>query len=501
MTLDLRWIFTAACEPVTRFPLAKARARAGVATLVLASVTAPALPAPRGELPPIPDLARRADDFDVAVQGQIQKALEKLRTNPDSAEANGNLGMILHAHQLYELAEPLYVRARLLDPDSFSWSYYLGVIRVPLGKERDAEKTLRLAVGLQPDYVPARMALAETLQKLGELEESRETYTQILEDHPRSASAYAGLGRVCWEQGKVAEAIENYERAYELFPKFGLAHYALGLAYRRLGNAEKAQEHFSLFQRHSTKEPSLEDPVLDAIQALGSPVEYSLREGFTLRERGKFKEAATAFEKVLGIQPDHAVAHANLVPLYIALGDPAKVEQHYRAAVAIDPGMYTTHYNFGTYLARSGRSAEAMEVFRRALEVNPFHATSHSNLGYLLDQQGKSEEAEKHLLLAIQYEPNSQLPHFNMGRLLMARGKPGEAIPHLQQTLTPENESVPLHVYTLALAHAQVGDFEKAREYALQARKKAVGPGQEPVVEAIEELLTFLDMMAELDEY
>ncbi len=87
-----------------------------VATLLLASVIAPVLPVAAGQLPPIPDLARRTGEFEAVVQEQIQKALQQLRGDPDSAEANGNLGMILHAHLLYELAEPLYVRAQLLAP-------------------------------------------------------------------------------------------------------------------------------------------------------------------------------------------------------------------------------------------------------------------------------------------------------------------------------------------------------------------------------------------------
>ena len=114
------------------------RARAGVATLLLASVIAPVIPAPAGQLPPIPDLTERTDEFDATLQGQIMKALENLQMNPDSAEANGNLAMILHAHNRYELAEPLYLRARLLDPNSFPWAYYLGVIQIPLGKQTEA---------------------------------------------------------------------------------------------------------------------------------------------------------------------------------------------------------------------------------------------------------------------------------------------------------------------------------------------------------------------------
>ena len=193
-------------------------ARIGAASLLFASLIAPAVSAPVEQLPPIPRLAERKDEFDATIREQILQALEKLQGDPQDATANGRLGMILHAHERYELAEPLYRRARLLDPDSFPWAYYLGVIQGPLGKQNEAAQTLRLAVALKRDYLPARMALAETLQKLGELAESRRMYSEILADHPQSASAYFGLGRVSWEEGEVAEAIRNYERACQLSP-------------------------------------------------------------------------------------------------------------------------------------------------------------------------------------------------------------------------------------------------------------------------------------------
>ncbi len=474
-------------------------ARLGVATLLFASMIAPVIPAPVEQLPPIPELAERKDEFDATIQEQIKKAFEKLQKDPNSAEANGNLGMILHAHQRYELAETLYRRAQLLDPHSFPWAYYLGVCRATLGKQSEAEKTLRLAVGLKPDYLPARMALAGSLQKLAEQEQSREMYQQILRDHPQSASAYAGLGRVYREEGEVAEAIKNYEKACQLFPEFGAAHYALGLAYRNLENAEKSREHLSQFRRHSSNKPPLEDPLLEAIQSLKSKAAYYLKQGIALRDQGQFQEAATALKEALKIEPDDPVVHGNLSSLYIALRDPVKVEQHYRAAVAIDPGMYKTHYNFAVFLGMAGRTAEAMDVLRKALEVNPFHALSHNNLGYLLAEQGKSEEAEKHFLLAIRYEPNFSLPHSNLGRLLMAQRKHKEAIQHFHKALATEDENTPEHIYTLALAYAHQGDFEKARDYALQAKQKAIGPGQESVADESEKLLIQLNKMAKPD--
>ncbi len=459
---------------------------------LLAITIAPFLPAQSQILPPVLDLAPRLDEFDAASRKQIRDALDRVRLHPRDAEANGRMGMMLHAHQRYEFAEPFYLRAHRLESDSFSWAYYLGIIQGRLGKLDNASSSLRLATKLNPDYLPARLALAQALRKIGALEESRELYCGIVEDHPETASAWAGLGRISWEAGEASEAVENYRKAVERFPRYGAAHYALGQAYRSLGKLEPAREHLSQFQRHSAQKPPVEDPLLDAVQTLESRAGHFFREGFVLREERRFKEAAAAFEELLNLEPGHAIAHANLVSLYIVLRNPAKVEQHYRSAVAADPGLYKTHYNFGTYLGHRGRTGEAVATLRKAVEINPFHADSHSNLGHLLAQLGKSMEAETHMRLAIRHQPNFQLPHFNLGRLLLTQGRYEEAVRHLHETLDGQGGGDPLHVYTLALAYAQLGELEKAEHYALKAKRKAVGPDHAGVARDIESLLTEL---------
>ena len=195
----------------------------------------------------------------------------------------------------------------------------LGIIRAPLGKLDEAEISLRQAVDLKSNYLPAQLALAETLQKLRKLRESRQVYEQILKKYPQSASAYAGLGRVCWEEGKVSEAIKNYQKACDLFPEFGAAHYALGLAHRNLKNEEKTQEHFSKFQRYSSREPLAEDPFLDAIQSLQSKVSYYLKQAISLRDQGQFREAIVVLEEALKLDQNHPVLHGKLSWLYFAV--------------------------------------------------------------------------------------------------------------------------------------------------------------------------------------
>ena len=98
--------------------------------------------------------------------------------------------------------------------------------------------------------------------------------------------------------------------------------------------------------------------------------------------------------------------------------------------------------------------------------------------------------------LAIRHQPNFQLPHFNLGRLLLTQGRYEEAVRHLHKTLDGKDDGDPLHVYTLALAYAQLGELEKSEHYAIRAKRTAVAPDQAGIARNIESLLTELKRAA-----
>ena len=194
---------------------------------------------PSTDAPPLPEVS--LDSFLPAIRTEVEKALNAATDDPDDPERVGELCMVLHAHQQNAAAEACYDRASALAPDEFRWVYLLGDVRVEQGRIDQGIEHFRRALGIDPDYVPAKVKLADALLKKGELAESEQFYAEATAAAPDSALTFYGLGRVQAAKGDSAAAAKSYERAIELFPEYGAAHYALGLAYRRTGKGRRSE--------------------------------------------------------------------------------------------------------------------------------------------------------------------------------------------------------------------------------------------------------------------
>src|SRR6266576_2954235 len=97
----------------------------------------------------LPDLPRLTiANFQPQIRDQVQKAYRAVEAKPRDPEANGRLGMVLHAFEQYESAERCYRRARILDSNRFQWAYYLGLAEANEGKNEEAAAALRDGIRL-----------------------------------------------------------------------------------------------------------------------------------------------------------------------------------------------------------------------------------------------------------------------------------------------------------------------------------------------------------------
>lgn len=440
------------------------------------------------DLPDLPTLT--IVNFRPQIRDQVQKAYEEVKAKPRNADANGRMGMLLHAFSQFESAELCYRRARLLDSNRFQWAYYLGLTQALDGKNQEASRTLLDATRLNPQYLPARLKLAEVLLTLGRLDESQAILESIAKDDPQFAPVYYWLGRVDSAKGHAPASIEQYRKACQLWPTFGTAHYALALVYQGTGATAEAREHMAAYQKYKADgDPQPEDPLLEAVRSLDNTALAHLMKGVDLENAGQLDGAIAEHEEAVKQDPKMAQAHANLIALYARAGRADRAEAEYRATVAINPNLPQSHYDYGVLLVSQRRYREAEDAFRKALESSPNYAEAHSNLGAMLELRGKTEEAIQHYQAAVDNKPQFRMAHFQLGHLLLMKKRTGEAITQLTQTLGPEDGDTPRCMYALGVAYAEAGDYASAERYLKEAGQRANTFGQNQLAGQIETTL------------
>jgi len=444
--------------------------------------------------PAVPELPRLSlDNFSPGIQEQIGEAYSYARSHPGDAAASGRLGMVLQTYGLLQEAAVCYRRAGQLEPNVLQWAYYLGVVEADQGKCDGAASTLRLALHIDPDYLPAKLRLANCLLASAEWDTSGRLYADIVEQHPDNADAYYGLGRVRAARRDLAGAAVAYRKATELFPEFGAARYALALTYRALGKADQAGEQLHLYEKNKVGVPPAGDPLLAEVHALNRSATYQVQYGAELEKQGKLEESAAAHEKALEIDPQLVQAHINLIELYGRLGQFEKAEEHYRTAIRLNPDSAESFYNYGVLLLSTDKFQLAEDPFRKTIEINPYYSGAHNNLGYLLERRSSFSEAEAEYRKAIENRPADRQAHFNLGRILVNQKKYLEGIQELEKTIEPEDENSPRYVYALGAAFARSGDRQNALRYIRQARDGAAARGQSALLTSIERDLRALE--------
>jgi tetratricopeptide (TPR) repeat protein len=444
-----------------------------------------------------PELPRIVpDDFPPAtIREKVRVAYAAVVSNPLDASANGKLGMILEAYRPDdERAEACYRRAHQLDPRSFRWTYYLAMVLAAQAKYDQAIATLQQALQLDSEYLPARLKMGEYLATEGRPDDARKVYENIVRQHPESAQTYYALGQAYETARDLNKAVDSFRKACELFPYFGAAHYALARAYQRLGKTDAAREELARYEENKYDIPGVGDRLQAELDELYMDPQSLFGLAIELGNRGRWKEAIAKHELVLQFEPRLLRAHINLISLYGHLHEFEKAEEHYFAAVRLDPNQSESYYNYGVLLMQENKGREAEEAFRKALAANSQYAEAHNNLGDLLQREGKLAEAMAEFEKAIRNKPDFPQAHFNLGRLLVNQGRYKDAIDELLKTLSSQDdEGRPTYLYAVGAAYARAGDRDNGIRYMRLAREQAASRQQSSLLNSIDHDIRILE--------
>jgi tetratricopeptide (TPR) repeat protein len=439
------------------------------------SMTAPAqTDVPRLSLETYPAEARAA----------IARAHALATARPEDGDAVGGLARVLQAWEQWDAAHQAYARAQALAPRAFDWPYLDAIVLQRLARPDEAVAQLTAALAVSPDYLPARLKLAEARLDAGDLAESARLFAALTDPACQPAVQF-GLGRIAAAEGRRDEAIERFQRAIALFPEYAAAHYALALAYRSAGRTDDARAELAEHARYGSRWPGLPDPVLARVTALREDAGALLQKGIKLADAGDVDGAIEAHEAALARDPSLTQAHANLISLYARAHNFAKVEEHYRATAAAGSAA-DAEYDYGVALAMQEKWDAAADAYRRAIAANPLHANAHNNLGQIFERGRQVDAALAEYQRAVAAQPTLRLARFNEARMLMGLGRSAEAIPELERIVDPRDAEAPRYLFALSAAHLRAGHRDEARTWAAAARDLAVKYGDTALAAAID---------------
>ena len=145
---------------------------------------------------------------------------------------------------------------------------------------------------------------------------------------------------------------------------------------------------------------------------------------------GEFSSSRRLWESTLIINPRCAIAHNNLGLAIQGAGDLPDAEQHFRAALAIDPALPAAATNLAGVLQHEGRWRESALAYASALNRTP-DPKDFNNYGVVLLQLGEVASAREQFLAAARLEPSMLSPHFNLYKIALTQNNAAAATDEL----------------------------------------------------------------------
>ena len=198
---------------------------------------------------------RTPADFEKAI-GFFQQAIDR---DPNYAMAYSGLADTYALKTVYSSDPPreLMPRAKAAATKALELDPALAEAHASLGQIVEyydydfvtAEKSLRRAVELNPNYPSAHLWLSELLTAQGRFDEALVEIRRALDLDPMSTIINKIHADILMDSRRYDEAIEQYRKTIELDPKFPLTYYLLGRAYEAKGMYDQAVESYGKYPR------------------------------------------------------------------------------------------------------------------------------------------------------------------------------------------------------------------------------------------------------------
>jgi aspartate beta-hydroxylase len=123
--------------------------------------------------------------------------------------------------------------------------------------------------------------------------------------------------------------------------------------------------------------------------------------------RGQNATAASLWQRVLKLDPQHAPSLNYLGAYALAQGDASEAAQYLNRAIQSDPGLAIAHANLARLHSQQGDAALALAAITAAIHAEPTAWGAHLEKARLLESAGRTREAATAWSDGLQYMPEA----------------------------------------------------------------------------------------------
>ncbi len=408
-------------------------------------------------VPPRPDLRALPAELSRRVAACEQRA----RAGADPIAGLAELSRLYHANGFLAEAGACYQALMQVDPADAHWPYRLATIVAGYGQLDEALPLWQRAVALAPDYLPARLRLADTLLKKDDDVAAAKVYAAVVKREPRNPYALLGLARVDLSAGRWDAARERLEIVVQQ-SNYGIGYDLLPTVYEHLG-MNAAAEAIRARQKASGAFFDVPDPWIDElIFDCYDTYRISAVAG-TADHGGDLRLAMRVLARALALEPDRAVYYFQMGGFCLKAGDLTKAREHFERCTVLAPDFADGWAQLTDLEMKLGNRAAAERSLSSGLQHCPASPGLHLERGRRLAAAGLYPEAIREFQLTVQLRPQEADGYIELAQIYFGLERIDEGVAELKKSLQVEPGN-PVALTTLAFFAINIGDEAAARE-------------------------------------
>ena len=382
------------------------------------------------------------------------------------------------------------------EPDSVAALNGLGKSQYAMRLYPATEKTFSKLVSVAPEFYGSYLGYGKALWVQDHNQESISQFQKALELNPKSAESWLFLGWAYDSLKQNEKSIEPFSKAIELDPSDWRPSYLRGLAYYQLKKNEAALTDFTTVAKQRpayVRSRNFRAKTLlrlnrtdDAINEMDECIKLDPLNKDHLNQRAemfktakKFAHAVRDYNALIGLNADDADAFKNRAGCWMDLEEYSNAIGDYTNGIKIEPDQWA-YANRAVCWNEKGESAKVIADYTKALELDPnylFALKRRASTYFDIKQYSKSK-ADYDLALEQDGAMGDEFLIGNFSWLLAAC--PDGSIRDGARALELATKAAELTQWkegwvidNVAAAHAELGDFDKALEFAMKAIQTA----------------------------